>query len=242
LNWIDVILLFLVLGAGASGYARGFIRNIRSLGSIVGGFFAARFICATQASQIENMFGIREKTWRFFYPMVAGLFESLPSPERISPDHIIEALRVPAVLRPFIIEPARSVLSNLDGQMDHILSNFAAFLTNRLADMASFGLVFLGTWLLIRILLHFTLTLIIPTGRNPLMKSVDKIVGMTAGIAVQALILICVVGILFPIASIPEWANRSSGFFASGVRDSFFIPWMTRGFQKILLHWIMPLF
>jgi hypothetical protein len=121
------------------------------------------------------------------------------------------------------------------------MSNLAEFLTNRLADIAAFGIIFLGTWLLIRILLHFTLTLIVPTGRNPLMKSVDKFVGMTAGVAVEALILICVVGILFPIASVSEWANRSSGFFASGVRDSFFIPWMTLGFQKMLLHWIMPL-
>jgi uncharacterized membrane protein required for colicin V production len=242
LNWIDFILLFLILGAGASGYAKGFIRNLRSTGSIVGGFFAARFICATQADQIENLFGIREKTWRFFYPLVTSLFESLPSPEAIGPDHIIEALRVPAVLRTFLTDPAQRVLAGLTGQTNLMLSNLAEFLTNRLADIAAFGLVFLGTWLLIRILLHFAFTLIIPAGRNSLIKSTDKFVGMATGAAVEALILICVVGILFPLVSVPEWANRSSGFFASGVRDSFFIPWMTLGFQKILLHWIMPLF
>jgi uncharacterized membrane protein required for colicin V production len=242
LNWIDVILLFLVLGAGASGYARGLAKSARSIGSIVGGFFAARFICATQADQIERLFGIREKIWMLFYPLITKLFDGLPSSEGISSDYIIEALRVPAVLRPFLTEPAQRVLSHLSGQTSLILSNLAELLTNRLADMAAFGLMFLGAWLLIRILLHFALTLIIPTKRNPLMKSVDKLLGMTAGIAVEALMLICVVGILFPIVSIPEWLNRSSNFFASGVRDSFFVPWMTLGFQKILLHWIMPLF
>jgi uncharacterized membrane protein required for colicin V production len=246
LNWIDILLLFLVLGAGAAGYSRGFIRSVRTVGSVVVGFFAARFICATQAAQIEDLFKLRSKVSDFFRPLAVKALETLPSSEGINPSHIMEALRVPAVLRPFLTNPAQQAIAGLNGSADLsvglIQSNLTELLTDRLTDMATRSLIFLGSWLLTGILLYWILTLIIPTMRNTLIRSADRLAGMSVGAALEALMLVCVIGVLFPIASASQWMGGSSNFFASGVQDSFFIPWMTRGFQKLLLHWIMPLF
>jgi uncharacterized membrane protein required for colicin V production len=242
LNWVDVLLLFLLIGAGATGYAKGFIRSFRSVGSAVCGFFAARFICAAQTAQIESLFGLRVKMSDFFRPQVVRMFESLPSPESVNPDHVMEAFRIPSVLRPLLTEPAQRALSGLSDPVNLIQTNLTELLTARLTDMAVFGLIFLGAWLLTGILLYAILTLIIPTKRNTLIRSMDRFAGMTASAALEALMLVCVAGILFPIASVSQQFGNSSGFFASGVQDSFFIPWMTQGFQKLFLHWIMPLF
>jgi uncharacterized membrane protein required for colicin V production len=245
LNWVDVVMLALLANAGISGLMKGFIRSIRPVVTCLGGFAAARYVCTMQPSVIDWFPGVQENVSGFINSLLSESFQFIPIPEDIDAKQVMEMMQIPSVLQMYLGETFQQALNTAGTFIENIRTRMMGAVSNVLTYMTVFGIFFLGSWLLAGILIHLLMHLIMPQKKkrnNTIIKLLDRLCGLIAGICIEGLILMGITGVIYPIAFASEWGAGSSGFLVAGVQGSTLVPWLVHGFQNIFLPWIKPLF
>jgi hypothetical protein len=246
LNWVDVVVLALLAKSGVSGLKKGFIRSIRPVASCLGGFAVARYVCTMHPSVVDWFPGVQESVSGLINSLLSESFQFIPIPdlEGIDAKQVMEMMQIPSVLQMYLGEAFQQALTTAGTFIENIRNHMMGAVSNVLTYMTVFGIFFLGSWLLAGMLIYLFMYLIMPKKKryNTIIKLLDRLGGLLAGICVEGLILMGITGVIYPIAFASEWGTGSSGFLVSGVQGSTLVPWLVHGFQNIFLPWIKPLF
>ena len=239
-NWVDAVLLILIVGSGVSGYMKGLIRSVRSLAAIWGGFITARYLNAAFGDSLDALFGLREQTFEFFSEWLWRAFDRNPISTSMDADKLIELLKIPDVLKTYLVEPVKQVTDTTAASLTQFQTNLVEAIAGKLSEMVAFGVLFFGLWIASAIIYYIIVSLTIPRNKKSLIRKLDKLSGLIVGLLLEIALITIVIGILFPIVSAPEWAMGTPGFLSSGVSDSGLIPGFVWLFQQTLLTWVMP--
>ena len=239
-NWVDYALVILIAGTGISGYMKGFIKSTRSVVAVWGGFLTARYMCVIFGDRLDALFGLRRQTSVFFNNWLTVALERSPLSVDMDVEHTMDILKIPDVLKAYLIAPVKQVTDMAGASLEQFKANLVEAISGKLTDMVALGILLLGLWIVIGIFYYFIISLLIPKRKKSIIKRLDKILGLVAGLFLEIALLTVVAGILYPIASAPEWAMGTPGFLAVGVNDSGLIPIFVRLYQEVLLTWVLP--
>jgi len=205
MNWLDILVVAILVINLLSGWFRGLIRSVVNIISIVLGFICAKMYHMTMYTMLEDRFGlvhkvkdgISETFKNVELPSVADA-SSLPTDELVG--SLTESELLSSLVESFI--KSDSFNQTMQTTVDSFGDAFSTWLADKLMIIISMVVVFLLVYIGVRVIGYILNQLF----QLPVLKGVNKLSGLLFGLAKGiffSMLLVLIIVILSPVFN--EW-------------------------------------
>lgn len=195
-NWVDGLIVLLLLIGAWRGYRSGLLRSIIGLITTVGAVLAAVFYYKPVTEIINQTFSLQEKIADFLTPKLQ--IPTMPLNETDPVAFLIknmEKLKLPESTLIFLIRQVESIgRINIQANAGNLGALVAQLLSALLISALAFLLIYLAIQLLGRFLLFFLRRVLKLAGSWP-----DRIVGLLVGLLKAAALIVLTIAFLVPL-------------------------------------------
>jgi uncharacterized membrane protein required for colicin V production len=217
MNWMDLLLIFLVAWNVFRGYERGLVLTVFSLASYLAGWWAASKYGDLLT---ENLI----KSDAFYPPMYEWIYGFLARrSDRAQISYLVEesvqdswlTLPLPEVAKNWLQNPEAAV-QLIQGAEERLLSQAAATLTLLVVSFISFVVVFL----VVKQVVYLLGLILNGIFKLPVLNALNRFGGFGAGLLRSVLVIW-----LLLILTTPFTAAAPQGLIAEGLRNSAILTW-----------------
>jgi uncharacterized membrane protein required for colicin V production len=197
MNWIDIVVLAILLVNVYLGWTKGFIRSLTNLISIIAGFIAAKLYYKEMFSFLNNQYDLFEKIKNG----VTNLFSNIEWPQLEIGTVSTNTLQIEGdselinnLLNKFV--ESDSFQNMITTNMSNVGDGFSTWLAENLLNVLSMLLVFVIVFIGVRIAGYLLSTIF----KLPILNGVNKTSGFLFGLAKGAFLSMLFVVLLVLIA------------------------------------------
>lgn len=205
MNWLDIVVIAILVINLLSGWFRGLIKSVVNVVSIVLGFICAKMYHMTMYTMLEDRFGlvhkVKEGVLETFknveLPSVADA-ATLPTNELTS--NLPDSELLSSLVESFI--KSDTFNQTMQSSVESFSDAFSTWLADKLVTIISMVVVFLIVYIGIRIIGYILNQLF----QLPVLKGVNKLSGLVFGLAKGtffSMLLVLIIVILSPVFS--QW-------------------------------------
>lgn len=203
MNWLDIVVIAILLINIGLGWFRGLIRSVINIISIVAGFICAKYYYMTAYNLLNEQFDLLNK----MKLSIANTFQNVELPslvdaQNLSTDQLTASLPqsdfVASLLENFI--ESNQFNDIMQSNIDNFSEGFSTWLSQQLLTIMSMVAVFLLVYLGIRIIGYILNQLF----QLPVLNEVNKLTGLVFGCVKGvffAMLLVLIIALLSPVIS-----------------------------------------
>ncbi len=220
MNFLDLIILLIILFGAWGGFRRGLIVAAGDLLGFFGGIWLAVLYCRPVAQWLEVRLGLDKLIARILTPFTAGIQSAVPMITAHAP------VTAPGFLQS-LWEPVLQASAGIHG------ADLALSLADTIVTVIAFLLILAAAVLAVRTLA----ALFSKIAHLMLLGGVDRLGGLCLGIITRTLELVVVIGLLTPVIlgmsiSVPGTGGLLQGFFGAW-HHSALIPLFNGGWNAV---------
>ncbi|HOM02299.1 MAG TPA: CvpA family protein [Acetivibrio sp.] len=232
MNWIDLVVIAIILGLALVGYKKGVVYAVFKLAS----FFISAILSVKLYPIISN---ILSKS-KLFDSIKRGIFTNLMlrqeamslgvnSAAKASAQSVVDGLNLPGFMKDMIKNSIGKSLPNLTDLIDvsTIMESLSDVLAHMIIDIISLIVMFV----VIRIALFILQGVLKGITSLPVIKEVDKIGGFTLGALEGLMVVYIVFAVLMMFSASPKFQGLFDAIESSGIakvlyQNNFIVDWM----------------
>jgi hypothetical protein len=225
-NWIDgVIVLMLLIGA-FRGYRSGFLRAVIGLSVTIGGVVAAIMYHPQVALWLNDLFKLQEKIITYLTPRIT--IPTMPiseaDPIGFLAEHVLK-MKLPQATLDYLRESVESLGKiNVQAMAGNLSELVASLLASLLINALAFLTILVGIHLAGNVLLFFLRHILRVAGSLP-----DRLFGLAVGGLQSAALVVAVLALIVPIL-----ASGGQTTLAEAVSESMLADYLMKLYYSIL--------
>ncbi len=210
MNWMDMIIIMIIIINAFSGLNRGFVLSLFSIGSYIIAFIAAKLYYPYIAGFFLNNTNLIPKIQSYVFNKINNSESNMVSSQGAGNENIFEIMNFPKPMEDMLMKSA-AVSSYSEGIMGNIHGYIAEIITKVVVDLLSIIIIFL----VVKLILNIIGALLNEVANLPVIKQFNSLGGFIFGFVRGILIVFLIASLMVIPVSI-----SNGGFIAEGLKGS----------------------